>query len=422
MVAIVIHRETDNRVKDNLIPTLQPSRPAGQRSVEGLALPPMECVRVGFVGLGQRGLEAVKRWCHIDRTEIVAVCDLSADRVAAANGLLRDHGRPTARAFASAEALCACQGVDLVYVCTDWATHFPIACCALECGHHVAVEVPAVMTVSEAWQLVDLAERQQLHCMMLENCCYDYFEMATAAMARSGLLGTVLHGEGGYCHELGEKWEPWRLRYNAAHRGDVYPTHGLGPVCMAMNINRGDRLRTLVSIDTMASAEVADRYARMAGNDGRPQDAASGFANGAVTTTLMRTDRGHTIQLSHDVQTPRPYSRGYRLVGTQGFADKYPVEQLWMEGREVAQTDIAVVVDCWLPDDVRRMRAVAAQYDNRGGISYVMDSRLVGCLLDGRPLDMDVYDMAAWCSVVELSERSVSEGFAPVRVPDFCRG
>ncbi len=397
---------------------MQPSRPAGQRSVAQLALPPLPCVRVGFVGLGQRGLEAVKRWCHIAQTQIVALCDLSADSVAAANSVLRDNGRPAARVFASADALCACPDIDLVYVCTDWATHFAIACCALECGRHVAVEVPAVMTIREAWHLVDLAERQRLHCMMLENCCYDYFEMATAAMAHSGLLGTVVHGEGGYCHELGNKWEPWRLRYNALHRGDVYPTHGLGPVCLAMNIHRGDRLRALVSMDTVAADSVAGRYAMTQG--GQP-DGLSGFANGAVTTTLLRTVAGHTIQLSHDVQTPRPYSRGYRLVGTQGYADKYPVEQLWMEGSEVAAADVAAAIDRWLPDDVRRLRAEAAQYDKRGGMSFIMDSRLVACLLDGRPLDMDVYDLAEWCSVVELSELSVSEGFAPVRVPDFCR-
>ena len=388
----------------------------------GLALPPLERVRVGFVGLGQRGQEAVKRWCHIDKTEIVAVCDLAADHVADAQRTLADNGRPQARVFASAEALCDRADIDLVYICTDWTSHFPIACCALEHGRNVAVEVPAVMTVREAWHLVDLAERQQRHCMMLENCCYDYFELATAAMAREGVMGTVVHGEGGYCHDLDDRWEPWRLRYNASHHGDVYPTHGLGPVCLAMGVHRGDTLRTLVSMDSMASPEVVQRHRRMGGG-GAPTALSSpgAFANGAVTTTLLRTEQGRTILLRHDVQTPQPYSRGYRLVGTTGYANKYPTEQLWTKGHEVPKEEMANVLDRYLPDDIRRLRPTAAQYDNRGGISYLMDYRLVHCLLQGLPLDMDVYDLAEWCSVVELSELSISRGFMPVAVPRFCR-
>ena len=409
-------------MEDNPIPSLEPSRPAGQRSVAGLALPPLERVRVGLVGLGQRGHEAVKRWCHIPRTDIVAVCDLTADHVADAQQTLVDNGRPQARAYSSADALCEQADVDLVYVCTDWTSHFAIACQALERGRNVAVEVPAVMTIREAWHLVDLAERQQRHCMMLENCCYDYFELATAAMARSGQLGLVVHGEGGYCHDLEDRWEPWRLRYNAAHRGDVYPTHGLGPVCLAMGVHRGDTLRTLVSMDTMPSPLVAERHERLLRESGEGTAASTRpFANGAVTTTLLRTEQGRTILLDHDVQTPQPYSRGYRLVGTTGYANKYPTSQLWIDGHEVAADEQAALIDRYLPDDIRRLRPTAAQYDHRGGISYLMDYRLAHCLQQGLPLDMDVYDLAEWCSVVELSERSVSQGFAPVAVPRFCR-
>lgn len=409
-------------VKHYSVSSFQPSRPAGQRSVVGLAAQPMERVRVGFVGLGQRGREAVMRWCHLERTDIVAVCDLSADSVADVQQLLRDNGRPEALAFSSAEQLCDMPNLDLVYVCTDWASHFSMACCALEHGHHVAVEVPAVMTIREAWQLVDLAERQQLHCMMLENCCYDYFELATAAMAQQGLLGEVVHGEGGYCHNLGDRWEPWRLRYNAVHRGDVYPTHGLGPVCLAMGVHRGDTLRTLVSMDTTPSPAVCQHHASIvADGSGSASTAPNGFANGAVTTTLMRTALGRTLLLSHDVQTPRPYSRGYRLVGTKGYADKYPVEQLWVGEKEVRRDEVEAMIERFLPDDIRSLRHTAEQYDNRGGISYIMDYRLVDCLVKGRPLDMDVYDLAEWCAAVELSELSISQGSVPVAVPDFCR-
>ena len=189
-----------------------------------------------------------------------------------------------------------------------------------------------------------------------------------------------------------------------------------------MGVHRGDTLRTLVSMDTTPSPAVCQHHASIVTDEaGSASTAPTGFANGAVTTTLMRTALGRTLLLSHDVQTPRPYSRGYRLVGTKGYADKYPVEQLWVGEKEVRRDEVEAMIERFLPDDIRSLRHTAEQYDNRGGISYIMDYRLVDCLVKGRPLDMDVYDLAEWCAVVELSELSISQGSVPVAVPDFCR-
>lgn len=391
-----------------------PARSAGQRDVLGLTATPLPVVRVGFIGLGERGRQAVMRWCHISHTSIVALCDLNTEHVTAALTVMADNGRQPCAVTDSAEALCQRDDVDLVYICTDWESHAALARCALTHGKHTAVEVPAAMTLKDCWSLVDLTERQRLHCMMLENTCYDYFEVATAAMARAGCLGDIVNAVGGYHHWLNDRWEPWRLRYNHTHRGDIYPTHGLGPVCRALGIHHTDFIETLVSMDSAARSGPG-YYRRMCGED------ANGFSNGDVTTTLMRTRLGRTIVLDHDVMTPRPYSRLYQLVGTKGYAAKYPQESLWMNGKELTREECASVINEWLPADIREAKEEAAQYDDRGGISFIMDMRLVNNLRLGRPMDMDVYDMAEWCAVVELSQQSIEEGFSPVAFPDFTR-
>lgn len=392
----------------------QPSRPSGQHDVLGLAVEPLPVVRAGFIGLGQRGLQAVMRWCHIPHTQITCLCDLSAEHMSAAQRVMADNGQEPCAVVDSAEALCQRPDIDLVYICTDWESHASLARCALTHGKHVAVEVPAAMTLSDCWSIVDLAERQQLHCMMLENTCYDYFEVATAAMARAGRLGDIVNATGGYHHWLNDRWEPWRLDYNYSHRGDIYPTHGLGPVCRALDIHHTDYIDTLVSMDSAARSG-PDYYQRICSKDGRS------FRNGDVTTTLMRTHLGRTILLDHDVMTPRPYSRLYQLVGTRGYAAKYPQATLWLDGRQLSEEETRQTIDEWLPADIRAARTKAARYDDRGGISYIMDLRLVNNLRLGRPMDMDVYDLAEWCAVVELSYRSLEGGFVPVAFPDFTR-
>lgn len=387
-----------------------PPRKPGQRDVLGLTAAPMETVRIGIVGLGIRGLQAVRRLRHIPGAQITAFCDVNASQLVQAQQEV-----PEASAFMDWKAFCADTRIDLVYICTDWSHHVPVALKAMDCGKHVAVEVPAAGTLEDIWALVDKAEQTRLHCMMLENAVYDHFERVALEMARAGVFGTIIHAEGAYLHKLDFGKEVWRRDYNRSHRGDVYPTHGIGPVCQALGIHRTDKLTTLVSLDTGAFS-------------GRALTGDAAFANADQTNTLLKTANGKTILIEHNVMTPRPYSRMYQLVGTQGYAAKYPVPQICLltadgeekiyEGQEL-EALMAPYSPAGLP---KSLKAIAREVDAKHeGMDLLMDYRLVQALREGRPLDMDVYDLAEWCALAPLSALSLEAGGAPVVFPDFTR-
>ena len=417
-----------------------PARPAGQENVLGLTVPAMDTVRVAFVGIGMRGSSAVERYTYVPGVKITALCDVEADRVEKAQKTLEDRGFPKAAGYSgSTEAykeLCDRDDIDLVYICTDWKHHVPIALYAMEHGKNVAIEVPAAASLEDIWALVNMSEKTRKHCMMLENCCYDFFELTALTMAQKGLLGEILHGEGSYHHNLdpfwNAYWSNWRLDFNQAHKGDVYPTHGLGPVCQVMNIHRGDRFKTLVAMETKTV------------NGPKHVEAKSGekcddFQNGDVTMTMISTEKGKTILVEHDVMTPRPYSRMYQIVGSDGYVGKYPVQQVCLRenategtstdfqnlGREVVYSGdklSKLLEENRNPILTPELEALAKQVGGHGGMDFIMDYRLIYCLRNGLPLDMDVYDMAEWCCLTELGKISMENGNAPVEVPDFTRG
>ena len=419
-----------------------PERPADQTSMIGFAVDPIETVRVGFIGLGDRGDGAVNRFTYIDGAEIVALCDIEQERVNDMQALLAERGKPAADGyFGSREAwkeLCQREDIDLVYIVTDWVNHTPMAVYAMEHGKHVAIEVPAATSIEECWQLVNTAERTQRHCMMLENCVYDFFELTTLNMAQQGLFGEVIHAEGSYIHNLDPYWknyyEGWRYEFNKNHRGDVYPTHGLGPACQVLDIHRGDRMNTLVSMDTKAfnGLKVAEQFGE------------TEYANGDHTITLIQTEKGKIIEIQHNVVTPRPYNRMYQVEGTEGFANKYPNEgySIRTEGRNFdehkAVDDLTGSVsdgEAYLSDEVRDalmqqykhpiardIEQKAKQVGGHGGMDFIMDYRLIYCLRNGLPLDQDVYDAAEWSCLGELTRVSIENGNIPVVMPDFTRG
>lgn len=217
--------------------------------------------------------------------------------------------------------LCERNDIDLVYIATDWKHHTEMGIYAMEHGKHAAIEVPAAMSLDEIWALINTSEKTRKHCMQLENCVYDFFELTTLNMAQKGLFGEVLHVEGSYIHNLEEfwpyYWNNWRLDYNREFRGDVYATHGLGPACQLLNIHRGDRMKTLVAMDTKAvtGPELVKQYQK---------EEAPDFQNGDHTMTFIRTENGKTIHIQHDVMNPRPYSRMYQLTGTKGLPTNIP--------------------------------------------------------------------------------------------------
>ena len=425
------------KTKGGMIVFDEPARAAGQESMLGFAADPIPVVRVGFVGLGMRGPGAVNRFTHLEGVEIKGLCDLKQENVSKCQPMLERAGMPKAAEYVGEEAykeLCERDDVDLIYIATDWLNHTPIALYAMEHGKHVAIEVPAATSLEECWQLVDTSERTRRHCMMLENCVYDFFELTCLNMAQQGVFGEILHAEGAYIHNLSPYWDDyhgnWRLDFNQKHRGDVYATHGFGPVCQALNIHRGNRLNYLVCMDTKSVLGLEKAKAKMGATE---------FANGDHTTTLIKTEKGQTIELQHNVYTPRPYNRLYQLTGTKGFANKYPIngftftegqlkEGIVPEGQRLdehgfaSQEIMAAALQAYKHPIHKEIEEKAKQVGGHGGMDFVMDYRLVYCLQNGLPLDQDVYDAAEWSCIGELSATSAKHNSMPVAVPDFTRG
>lgn len=423
-----------------LIETKIPPRPAGQKHVLQLRTPKMDVVRVGFIGLGMRGPGAVQRFTHIPGVEIKALGDLHADRVEKSQKILEKAGLPRATGYSGDKdawkKMCERKDIDLIYIVTDWKTHAEMAIYAMEQGKHVAVEVPAAMTLEDIWAIVNTAERTQKHCMMLENCVYDFFELTTLNMFQKGVFGEALYAEGAYIHQLEDFWNAyendWRMEFNKHNRGDIYATHGMGPACQVLDIHRGDKMNYLVSMDS----KPVNIPAYLKNKRG---ETVTDFKNGQLTMTMIRTEKGKTIHIQHDVATPRPYSRMYNVAGTKGYASKYPVPSYALEkgqvDNSVARNHENLNAHSFMPKEVKdelmkkykhpihiELEEKAKKVGGHGGMDFIMDYRLIYCLRNGLPLDMDVYDLAEWSSLAPLTKISLENNSAPVAIPDFTRG
>ena len=388
------------------------------RSVLRLQCESLECVRIGFVGLGVRAKRAVHRMMHIEGCRITALCDLVQENIDEAKAIITEDNGGSPATYCDSEgwkALCRQPDVDLVYICTDWASHADIAVYAMQQGKHVATEVPAATTVADCWRLVDTAEETQRHCIMLENCCYDEFELCVLNMAQQGLFGEIIHTEGSYLHDLrdriatnddgGRKWSNWQVEFMNNHNGNPYPTHGLGPIALAMGINNGDRMKSIVSC---SSKNVGDSLLR-----------------GNMNSSIITTEKGHTILVQHCITLPRPYSRSFLVSGTEGFAQKYPIPLLAFapDSDNVATGELCdKLMEQYRHPFVTEYKERGEELCGRRWIDYAMDCRLIHCLRNGLPLDMSVYDAALWSCLVELTHTSANNGGAPVEIPDFTRG
>ena len=307
--------------------------------------------------------------------------------------------------------MCEWDGIDVVYNCAPWSLHVPVAVCAMENGKHALVEVPAVFTVEDCWRLVETAERTGRHCMQLENCCYGEIELLALNIARKGMLGRIVHGEGAYLHDLRSynynspeedaSWhyrDYWRLHWNAAHKGNQYCTHGLGPICQCMGVNRGDRLDYLVSLESAQSGFEEYAKAKYPADDWR---ASEKVAMGDMNTTLVRTVGGRSIMIQHGIATPRPYSRLNTLIGTRGILTDYPFRVGWEDapGKGVHtyfdDARAASVREDFMHPLWRQAGMLAQEVGGHDGMDLIMDLRWAYCLQNGLPLDQDVYDLAA---------------------------
>ena len=434
--APAVESSIPHKISNGRIVLEVPEREPGQESALLLTCAPLDTVRTGFIGVGMRGKDAVKRFTYIDGTKVVAICDLEQAYIDKVQNKLMSRGCEKAVEYVGEDSwkeLCERDDIDLVYISTPWDLHVPMAVYAMEHGKHVAVEVPAAMSIAECWQLVNTSEKTRRHCMMLENCCYDFFEMTALNMAQQGLFGEIVHVEGGYIHNLDPFWDKyhsnWRLKYNQNHRGDVYPTHGIGPLCQILDIHRGDKMEYLVSMDTDSfhGKEVASK-----------QLGTTDFANGDHTVTLIRTAKGKQIEIQHNVYTWRPYDRLFQITGVDGFACKYPIQGFSFKPENLDHSDADyqnLKGEEFVSDEIHKdlmekyrhpiitdIEEQAKKVGGHGGMDFIMDYRLVYCLRNGLPLDQDVYDAAEWSCLTELSGLSIAYGSMPVEIPDFTRG
>ena len=400
-------------------------------------------VRVGFIGVGQRGTAAVHRVSMIPGVEIVALCDKNPDAVERNLKWLADSKYKTVpKKYIGDEAykeLCDFGDCDVVYCATPWALHQPVALRGLLGGKIALVEVTSALTVDECWELVEASEKWQIPCMQLENCVYGEIELLELNLARLGMFGQINHVEGAYIHDLREiipsvnnnmnlEYQ-WRYDENMAHKGDRYPTHGLVPLCQTLGVNRGDRLDYLVSLGSNDYSVNYEYFKKEYLPDSDPRKFDPPAAMNDMTTTLFKTVNGVSIMLQHDVCSPRPYNRRALISGTKGIMADYPFRcafedkcfdrkaHSWYSAADADKVRTKYMHPMW-----RDVSDMAKKVGGHGGMDFIMDLRWAWCLQNGEPLDMDVYDLAATSCICELTETSIRKGSKPVSIPDFTRG
>jgi hypothetical protein len=391
--------------------------------------PPMETVRMGFVGVGLQGGAHVQNFLKIDGVEIKAICDIDVPRMEEVIGWVEADGRPRPAAYGRGETdfvrMCQTEELDLVFTATPWEWHVPVCTSAMENDKHAATEVPAAYTIDDCWKLVEWAERFGKHCVMMENVNYGPAELMVLNMVRQGMFGEILHGEGGYMHDLRAiKFEDaheglWRRAHSMERNGNLYPTHGLGPIANCMNINRGDRFDHLVSMS--GPSRGLQQWAEENYPAGSPQRQEQ-FVLGDVNVSFIKTSNGRTIYVGHDTNLPRPYSRMHMVQGTKGIFQGYP-NRVHIEGRSPGH-DWEPMEDYYdeFQHPLWRRLQEESEGARHGGMDFVEDWRLIECLRQGTATDMNVYDAAALSAVTPLSEWSVANGSRPIEFPDFTRG
>ncbi|WP_095498000.1 Gfo/Idh/MocA family protein [Paraferrimonas haliotis] len=408
-------------------------KPLG-KSVMGLVTPKMDEVRIGLIGVGERGIGFVHHFNRIDGAKITAICDIDKLVLERAKAASEQYGRDTPQYFSdnsqSYRDLLALDNVDIAVICTPWQWHHPMAKDAMLAGKHAFVEVPMATTIEHLWDLVDTAEKTQKNCMMMENVCYGRDELMALNMVRQGLFGDLLHGEAAYIHEL--RWQmkeierktgSWRTAYHSKMNGNLYPTHGLGPIAQYMNINRGDRFDYLTSTSSPAIGRNAYAKREFPADHSRNQ---MNYICGDMNTSLIKTKLGRSIMVQHDTTTPRPYSRHNLIQGTNGVFAGFPNRIALENGGSGNFHEWDYEMTSWYQKYDHplwiRMGKEAERNGGHGGMDFLMCWRMIYCLRNGEPLDQDVYDGAAWSAVMPLSVASVADRSNSKDFPDFTRG
>ena len=422
-----------------------PRRPAapGSTYMGDFAAPPLRSIRASFIGMGARGPQHLTNFATLPGTEIVGICDLYEDHVtkwaAQTMAAATDDRHRAIRLYHGDEEawrkMLTDTRPDVVFIATNWTNHAPMAIAAMEAGAHAFVEVPIATTLEEMWNLVDTSERTRRHCMMLENVNYGRDELLFLNMVRQGVVGELLHAEAAYIHEL--RWQmnevargtgSWRTGHYARRNGNLYPTHGLGPVAQYMNISRtDDTFRRLVSFSTPAVGRTA--YAQANYPAGHQWNQLT-YTGGDLNTSIIKTQLGRTILVQWDETSPRPYTRHNLIQGTKGCLAGFPTRvaldggvpgitenhHRWAQGEQ-----LAALYEKYDHPLYKRLND-KTQASGHGGMDGLMMVRLVECLQQGLPLDQNVYEGCLWSAVAPLSEASVDADGMPQDFPDFTRG
>ena len=394
----------------------------------GVPFEPRERVRLGIIGVGGRGTSLLRDLLAVDGVDVKAICDVVPEKVEHAQKMVTDAGQPKPAGFSKGDLDFKNLNqldLDIVYIATPWNWHVPMAVDAMKNGKHAAVEVPAATTLQECWDLVNTSEATRKHCMILENCCYGSSEMMVLQMVRDGAFGEISHAEGAYLHDLrgivtaNEGEGLWRRVPHMQRNGNLYPTHGLGPVAHYLDIHRGDRFDYMVSVSSIEASLSA--YVKGHFPEGDPKRSEK-YICGDMNTSIIKTINGRTILLQHDVVNPRPYSRLNMIQGTKGIFEDYP-PRIFIDGQKDEE---------WQTMDAFKEKyehplwknngEMARKTGGHGGMDYIMNYRLMDCLKRGLVPDINCYDAAAWSAPTPLSEASVAQNGAPQKFPDFTRG
>jgi len=407
-----------------------PQKNSRQATMLGVRFEPRDVVRLGIVGVGLRGTSVLNEFLAIDKVQINAVCDVVKDKCIRAADLVEKARQKRPAIYADGERdfekLSTRDDLDFIYIATPWEWHVPQVLAALKAGKHAGTEVPAAYTLEDCWKIVDASEAMRRHCLIMENCCYDHSETMVLNMVRTGLLGDLVHGECAYNHDLREilfedKDEGlWRRRHHTLRDSNLYPTHGLGPMAQYMEINRGDRFDHIVSVSSLHLGLEEYRKSHVATGNGKWKEV---YKTGDYNTSIIKTARGRTILLQHNVSTPRPYDRINLVQGTKGIFRDYP-PRIFIDGQEGGHnwTTLDKYKDQYESPLWKNQGETARKLGGHGGMDYLMCYRLIQCMREGLEPDINVYDAAAWSVPGPLSELSVAKGSLPIKFPDFTRG
>ena len=396
----------------------------------------LDRVRVGFIGVGARGSGHVSQMLTLDGVDVIAICDNHPPTLARSIENVVKKGRPKPAEYGKDaedyKRMLERKDIDIVIIATPWEWHARMCIDAMKAGKHAFTEVPATLTVEECWQLVDTSEQTGKHCMMMENCCYGREELFCLNIVRQGLLGELLHAEAAYIHELRGQMNDvahgtgsWRTFHYARRNGNLYPTHGLGPVAQYLGINRGDRFDYMSSVASPARGRAL--YAQSKFPPDHQWNQIKQWNCGDMVTTIIKTALGRSLMVQWDETSPRPYSRHNLIQGTKGtfagFPNRLACEGLTPNTHEWLETEkLEAVMKKYEHPLFVKMGEEAKKGGGHGGMDWLMLWRIVTCLRSGTPLDQDVYDAAAWSAIGPLSEKSIANRSTSMDVPDFTRG